>query len=365
MKKRFWIRLLACGTAGVLLIGGAFALKAGESVVSLNYLKNTFQPAAVEKGKQTADAMLQKTYDSALNEWKTLNPGTTGGQADPDGSSSPDLRSREFHRDDIIRLETGASILLTDGKGKIVCNGTVVDATKGTEVSSGSTLTQYHRYLAAENTTAQVTVKSGLARIGMQGVCSVTESGSNSAPFVDVYSGDWYVGAVDYVYANGLLSGVGGDRFEPNVTMSRAMMVAVLYRLAGSPEQELNQATATFKDVASGDWYAPFARWAASQNVTSGIGDGRFGPNQNVSRQQVAVMLYSFAQNRLGLTFSGGADLSQYSDAKNVATWAQTAMSWAVEQGILAGNGGAIMPDQSATRAQVSIMIQNFSKNFL
>ena len=116
--------------------------------------------------------------------------------------------------------------------------------------------------------------------------------------------------AVEYAYTKGLFSGTGADTFSPNLTMNRAMLVTVFYRLAGSPAEELSSAQASFADVAEDSWYAPYVRWGYVQGVTAGTGDGRFAPEESVTRQQILVMLHSFAQRYLGpLPHRGGGSV--------------------------------------------------------
>ena len=148
--------------------------------------------------------------------------------------------------------------------------------------------------------------------------------------------------------------------------MIRAMRVTVFYRLAGSPEGELNAADASFTDVADGSWYAPFVRWGYVQGVTAGMGDGSFAPEQSVTRQQILVMLHSFARQYLKLTPTGTADLSIYGDGGQVAGWARDAVSWAVSAGLIVPSGeGTLRPADPASRAEVAAILMKFSSLYL
>ena len=180
-----------------------------------------------------------------------------------------------------------------------------------------------------EDTSAALAVRSGVMYLGLQGSYTFTDSGTQSLPFVDVAQGTGMRARWSNAYTNGLFSGTSADAFSPNLTMNRAMLVTVLYRLAGSPEEELNSAQASFWDVAADSWYAPYVRWGYVQGVTAGTGEGSFGPEQSITRQQLLVMLHSFARQYLGLSLTGGADLSQYSDGGQTASWAREAVSWA------------------------------------
>ena len=237
------------------------------------------------------------------------------------------------------------------------------------EIPSGSKLTPGHRYLAGEDTSAVISVRSGAMYLGLQGSYGYEPGGGDPMPFVDVAQGDWFQSAVEYVYGNGLFSGMSADRFSPGTTMNRAMLVTVFYRLAGSPEGELNAADASFTDVADGSWYAPFVRWGYVQGVTAGMGDGSFAPEQSVTRQQILVMLHSFARQYLKLTPTGTADLSIYGDGGQVAGWAREAVEWAVAQGLLAGRsaGGVqtLAPLGTVTRAEFSAVLKTLCETVL
>ena len=174
--------------------------------------------------------------------------------------------------------------------------------------------------------------------------------------FSDVKAGDWFYDAVLYAYENGLMSGTGAAAFSPNQTLTRAMVAQVLYSMEGAPAG----GTSTFTDVAAGTWYASAVNWAAGNGVVSGYGDGTFGPNDNVTREQVAMILYSFAKSK-GYDVSEKASLSSFADMSSVSTYAQEAMSWAAGAGLISGMGNnTIVPQGSATRAQFAVMLMQF-----
>lgn len=353
---KFRAAICMVGLAAVLA-GGALALGSSDSLISLSYLTDTFLPSAQRQLEEINSSAMQEAYDQAV--------GQIGGGSGQ-GSSSADFRSRTFSQGDMLTLPTGSGLLAYEGTGVLTHSGAVIDVTDGAEVSSGTHLTAGHRYLVGEDTTAAVTVQSGVMYLGLQGNYQLTEGGSQSLPFVDVAQGDWYWNAVIYAYENGLFSGTGEDTFSPGVTMDRAMLVTVLYRLAGSPAAELSSAQASFADVSADSWYAPYVRWAYTQGVTAGTGEGRFGPEESVTRQQILVMLYSFAQRYLGLTLTGAADLSSYGDGAQTASWAQEAVSWAVENGLIVpSEEGTLRPNDPASRAEVATILMNFDRLYL
>lgn len=190
----------------------------------------------------------------------------------------------------------------------------------------------------------------------------VREGGQTQTPqttFADVPVSAWYCDAVEYVYENGLMSGVSGGRFAPNDTLTRAMLVQTLYAMEGRPAA----ASAGFADVASGDWYASAVNWAAANGVVSGVSETGFGPNNALTREQLALILYRFAQYK-GYDVTGTSDLAAYADGSSVSGWAAEAMSWAVNAGLISGVGGnQIAPTGTATRAQVAQILMNFCEN--
>ena len=175
-------------------------------------------------------------------------------------------------------------------------------------------------------------------------------------PFLDVNEGDWFYDAVAYAYENGLMDGVGGNRFAPNSATTRGMLVTILYRLEGEPAVT---GEAGFDDVAAGQWYTDAVIWAAANDIVNGIGDNQFGPENTLTREQLVTMLYRYAQNK-GYDVTASADLSGYPDAGQIQSWAQEAMTWAVAEGIVEGMDGNLNPAGHATRAQIATILMRF-----
>ncbi len=179
-------------------------------------------------------------------------------------------------------------------------------------------------------------------------------------PFTDVVAGTWYYGAAAYAYNNGLFAGMTPTTFAPNATMTRAMLVSVLWRLAGAPAPK---APNTFVDVPDGAWYTDAVTWAAENGVVSGIGGSRFDPSGFVTREQTAEILYNYAHSK-GYDVSARADLTAFPDAGSVSGWAENALSWANAAGLINGtvrDGQTILdPQGSASRAQVAMILMNY-----
>lgn len=179
-------------------------------------------------------------------------------------------------------------------------------------------------------------------------------------PFTDVHPGDWFYDDVMFVYGNGLMSGTSATTFEPYTVTTRAQIAAIFYRLDGSPAVEGRN---NYTDVEYGPgtaWYYDAATWAQQSGVMSGYGNDLFGPNDPVTRQQLAVTFYNYAKYK-GYDVTAAGDLSGFTDAGEISPWAQDAMKWAVGIGLMNGKGGGILdPQGTATRAEVAAMLHNF-----
>lgn len=179
----------------------------------------------------------------------------------------------------------------------------------------------------------------------------------HSSDFSDVERDAWYTSAVDFVSGRGLFSGVGGGRFAPELPLSRGMLVTVLRNLEDPEPQTIQN---LFTDVADTAWYTQGIVWAESMGIISGYGDGRFGPNDNITREQLAVMLFRYAST-LDMSTSGRDSLASFSDSGAVSDWAKDAVAWAVDSGIISGRpDGTLAPSGTASRAEAAVMIQRF-----
>ena len=173
-------------------------------------------------------------------------------------------------------------------------------------------------------------------------------------PFIDVSDSDWFYEPVCFVYSQGLMTGTSATTFEPNTPLSRAMLVAVLHRLEGSPAASGSD----FSDVAEGDWYAQAVNWAASVGVVNGFEDGTFQPNTAITREQMAAILCNYAQYK-GLDVSASGSLSTFTDAASVSDWAKESVEWAVGSGLLGGyEDSTLRPQGTTTRAEVASVLQ-------
>lgn len=188
--------------------------------------------------------------------------------------------------------------------------------------------------------------------VTVSGIFSLISSG---LPFVDVNSGAWYYDAVSFVYNKGIMNGVTSTTFEPNSTITRGMVVTMLWRMAGEPYVS----GGSFSDVASGRYYSTAVAWAAKNGIVDGYSSTVFGVNDPVTREQFATILYRYAKY-MGYSTTGSS-LTGYYDANSVSSWARDAMGWAVRNGIITGSGNSrLNPTGTASRAEVAQMFMSF-----
>ena len=175
--------------------------------------------------------------------------------------------------------------------------------------------------------------------------------------FTDVKESDWFFKGVAYVVDKGVMSGVSENQFDPSGKLTRAMLVQMLYNMESRPACDAENA---FMDVPVGQWYTDAVIWANDAKIVSGMGDGLFAPNMEITREQMVAMLYNYAKYK-GYDVSASADLSKFADNASVSTWAQPSMQWAVAEGYISGMGDSqLAPQGTATRAEIASVIMRF-----
>lgn len=207
----------------------------------------------------------------------------------------------------------------------------------------------------ATKVTVYFDVYSGNTKLESTYATFAVKGRSSSAAFYDVTAtntGTWSADSIDFMYANGLIKGVGGSKFSPNASMKRADLVVILYRLAGSPS--VKYVENPFKDVKSSDYYYNAVLWAYANDVVKGSGK-YFNPNAAITREQLATILYRYA----GKPYTS-ARLGSYTDSGKVSAYALDAMKWAVGSGVVNGAGSKLDPQGNATRAQVATMLHRY-----
>ena len=174
--------------------------------------------------------------------------------------------------------------------------------------------------------------------------------------FTDVNYGSWYFNSIINIFNDGLMIGISSGRFNPEGQVTRGMMVTILFNLSN----ENGVYTNIYSDVSHGSWYENQIAWASSEGITSGVGFNCFAPDNNLTREQLAVMLYNYARIQGYNVQANESILKDYSDAANVSSWAKAALSWAVSTGIITGDGASLNPKGIATRAQVAAIIERY-----
>lgn len=194
---------------------------------------------------------------------------------------------------------------------------------------------------------------------------TITDAGATTPPsdgttsFTDVSAGAWYADAVKYAVDNGLFSGTSATTFSPSKSMTRGMLVTVLWRMEGTPEPA---SQAGFKDVASGAYYDKAVSWAAANGIVSGLSADSFGPGRDITREQLAAILMRYAKFK-GADVAASGDISAFRDSGSVASYATDAVKWAVGNGYIGGvTSDTIAPKAGATRAQVAAILMRYSK---
>lgn len=244
--------------------------------------------------------------------------------------------------------EKGATITITlsPDKGYKLDKLTVTDG-------SGKTVSTVKK----SDTVYTFTMPASAVKVGVSYV-KATETPSETK-FNDVSANDWFASAVDYVTGKGMMNGTADNTFSPKANTTRGMVVTVLYRLENQP----STSAASFTDVASGAYYANAVAWANANGIVSGYGSGKFGPNDKVTREQLAAILYRYAQYKK-YDVSGANSLDGYTDAQSVSSYAVPALQWANAAGVVTGKSGSKLdPKGNATRAEVAAMLMRFCEN--
>ena len=179
-------------------------------------------------------------------------------------------------------------------------------------------------------------------------------------PYRDVSESDWFYDAVEYVAQNGLFYGTETYLFSPNDTMTRAMLVTVIYRMEGMP---VVSSGSTFSDVVTDEYYADAVKWASANGIVNGIGYNLFAPNDNVTREQIAAIIHRYSQYK-GYATSASGNLGRFTDANMISSWALSDLRWAVGTGLMIGHDdGRLGPADNATRAEVATMLMRYCED--
>ena len=297
-----------------------------------------------------------------------------GGKAEASGTAARTAAEfaalsflRQLDRNGCFMLENGAYPELSASARCAHLETELRDARAATCTEAGYTGNTVCKACGTEITHGEAVPAAGHQyRNGACTVCGAKDprwSGTErpwNDPFRDVRTSDWFYSGVKFAYQHGLFQGTAADMFSPDAPMTRAMLVTVLWRMDGKPGAA---GGSSFTDVPRGQWYTEAVAWAAENGVVNGVGGGRFEPDGNVTREQIATILYRYAGLR-GVPTGGRADLGSFPDGGAVSGWAYDALSWANAAGLIAGTreGGVdyLAPQQNATRAQVAVILMRY-----
>ena len=261
---------------------------------------------------------------------------------------------------DTVMLQLGSSYIPISGSATLSSvSGTLINISTGAEVAAGTRLTQSNRYFCAEDTIAIIKAdNSAVGQVDGYYFIETALPNRQHPVFKDVRERDWYYAAVDFVYQKGLFQGATETTFSPASSMTRGMFVTVLYRLEGQPN---TAGGGQFTDVQDTKlYYYNAVSWANTNRVVLGYNDGTFRPNDSVTREQMAVIIYRYAEYKRRDMSASGAIYDTFSDRGDVSAYATDAMRWVVSKGVINGSNGKLLPKNTATRAEVAQIISNY-----
>ena len=342
--------------------------------------ENCFSYGAVSAAAGTAGGLIGRDSSRSTNVRENLyyradSCGTAvGGKAEASGTAARTAAEfaalsflRQLDKNGCFMLENGAYPELSASARCAHLETELRDARAATCTEAGYTGDTVCKACGTEITHGKVIPAAGHQyRNGACTVCGAKDprwSGTErpwNDPFRDVRTSDWFYSGVKFAYQHGLFQGTSADTFSPDEPMTRAMLVTVLWRMDGKPD---TAGGSSFTDVPRGQWYTEAVAWAAENGVVNGVGGGKFEPDGNVTREQIATILYRYAGLR-GVPTGGRADLGSFPDGGAVSSWAYDALSWANAAGLIAGTreGGVdyLAPQQNATRAQVAVILMRY-----
>lgn len=338
----------------------------GDPLISLNYINNTFIPAVQSDYRGLINSALGQTFDAESGKLKEaydgymLRLGAAEGYSFANAFTAVSLPSGAT-----ADLVTGSTFILTSGGASLnIEKGSVINISTGNEVGQTSSLTLNERYFCTENTSVRFTATSS-AVCQVDGYYKTTGTViDNTGKYLDVKNSDWFCSAVGYVSSKGLFSGTTSITFSPQLSMTRGMFVTVLYRLAGKPAIST---ASEFSDVGSAAlYYYNAVVWANDKQVVTGYDDDRFHPDDPITREQMAVIMYRYAAYAGCDTSIGSTSVfDSFPDKGSVSSYALEAVKWATHNGLISGSDGKLLPKSIASRAQVAQIIFNFCQKII
>lgn len=332
-------------------------LAAGSATVSREI---TFTITGDFKAEITADSGYKLTQNG--NTYTITEKSTSGGASHPEAGSTSSSDRYEITKPS--KVENG-SIKVSDSKAQKGDTVTItVTPDEGYELDKLAVYDEDGDKIDLKDKgDGKFTFEMPKGDVEIEVSFALLEDETVKADFADVAADAWYADAVQYVYENGMMSGTSETTFSPDLTTTRGMIVTILYRLEGSPDLSNENLGYPYADVDANAYYADAVYWARQNGIVSGMSAEQFAPNDAITREQMAAILYRYAQFK-GYDVSAKADLSVYTDAAQVSTYATDAMAWANGAQLIAGTSQATLtPAGNATRAQVATILMRFCEN--
>ena len=255
-----------------------------------------------------------------------------------------------------LRFETGGG---SDIPSVREAYNTYIDLTKYVPTWRGHTFIGWYTERSLMNKVSGVYLTKDMTVYALWRVDENPGTGAN--PFTDVSEKDWFYGDVMFVYENGLMLGTSKTLFSPHGTATRGMMATILWRMEGSPAPKGKN---SFTDVEAGKWYADAITWTAENSIFAGYGKDKFGPDDPITREQLAAIFYRYADYK-GYDLTVKGNLDKFKDADKITDYAKTAMQWAVGSGLMKGKSGNLLdPQGTATRAEIAAMLHRFIEKY-
>ena len=255
-----------------------------------------------------------------------------------------------------LRFETGGGSDIPSVQGTY---NTYIDLTKYVPTWRGHTFIGWYSERSLMNKVSGVYLTKDMTVYALWRVDENPGTGAN--PFTDVSEKDWFYGDVMFVYENGLMLGTSKTLFSPHGTVTRGMMATILWRMEGSPAPKGKN---SFTDVEAGKWYADAITWTAENGIFAGYGKDKFGPDDPITREQLAAIFYRYADYK-GYDLTVKGNLDKFKDADKITDYAKTAMQWAVGSGLVKGKSGNLLdPQGTATRAEIAAMLHRFIEKY-
>ena len=337
----------------LLFMATASASPAGSStnqIITKVHLDNVFAPALRAEIAQT----LGSAADKALSRLDEIHKNYIG------YSFTPSFKQISLAAGDSMSLLSGGSFILSSGSATLnIVTGTVINLSTGSEVASGAKLSLNQRYFCVENTTANIMPSTAVT--GLVDGYYLSDGAVHVAtglPFTDVTAGAWFYAAVEFAYENDLFKGTTATTFSPNTSMTRAMFVTVLHRLDGLPAAGSGSGFSDVRD--SSQYYYSAVIWASGNDIVNGYTDGTFQPNRNVTREQMAAIMYRYAEYKKRDLSTSGNVFETFPDKSDVSGYAEQPMRWAVSWEVIRGSNGKLLAQNTATRAEVAQIIYNY-----